>query len=105
DASGFDAQHMRQARDDLVGLAVEGEQRLQARVWPQPEFTWRRFQDRIVALVGVRHRNRAEFQAGFLDALGIEPFESQCERNLRQGLLPESTATSARDGAPGSGCP
>ena len=84
------------------GEVVERKQRLQARVRPQPEFTGRRLEDRIVALVGVRHGERAELEAGLLDALGIEPVEIQRESQLRHVRSP---ATSGRGGAPGSGCP
>ena len=50
---------------------------------PQPEFAGRGLEDRIVALVGVRDGERAEFEAGLLDALGIEPVQSQGEGKLR----------------------
>ena len=65
------------------GDGIEREQRLQARVRPQPEFAGRRLENRIVALVGVRDGQRAELEAGFLDALGVEPVESQREGKLR----------------------
>ena len=76
---------MREARDEFLRRAVEREQRLQARMRPQPELAGRGLEDRIVALVGIRHGERAEFEAGFLDALGIEPVEIQREGKLRHG--------------------
>jgi hypothetical protein len=39
------------------------------------EFTRRRLENGVVALVRVRHGEGAELEAGFLDALGIEPVE------------------------------
>ena len=52
---------------------------------PEPEFTGGGLQNRIVALVGIGHGQRAELEAGFLDTLGIEPVEIQRERNLWHG--------------------
>ena len=42
---------------------------------PQAKFTGSRLENRIVALVGVRDGESAEFEAGLLDALGVEPVE------------------------------
>ena len=44
---------------------------------PEPEFTGGGLENRIVALVGIGHGQRAEFETGFLDTLGIEPVEIQ----------------------------
>jgi hypothetical protein len=44
---------------------------------PQAKFTGGWFENRIVALVGVRDGESAEFEAGLLDALGVEPIEIQ----------------------------
>src|SRR6187549_3769576 len=52
---------------------------------PEPELTGRRLEDRIVALVGIGHGQRAEFETGFLDSLGVEAVEIQRESKLRHG--------------------
>ena len=80
------AQHVRKARDEFLRRRVERKQRLQPRVRPQPEFARRRLEDRVVALIGVRHRERAELEAGVLDALGVEPVQRQREGQLRHGF-------------------
>ena len=86
EARRFDAQHVREAGDQVLRRGVERKQRLQARMRPQAEFTGSRFENRIVALVGVRDGERAEFETGFLDALGVESVESQRESKLRHAV-------------------
>ena len=65
--------------------AIEGEQRLQPRMWPEAELARRGLEDRVITHVGVRHGLRAEFEAGFFHPLGVEAVEIQREGNLGQG--------------------
>ena len=90
EAARIDSQHVRQPGDDLLWPAVEGKQRLQLRMRPQPELAGRGLEDRVVTLVRVRHRLRAELEAGLLDALGIESVEGQCQRQLWHSSLTTS---------------
>jgi hypothetical protein len=83
DARRLDAQHVRQAVDHFRRRGLEGIQGLQPRMRPQPEFTRRRLQDGVVVLVGVRHGHRAELEAGFFDARGVESVQRHRDRELR----------------------
>jgi hypothetical protein len=51
---------------------------------PEPKFTGRGFEDRVVALIGIRNGERAEFEAGLFDAFRVEAVESHGESKLRQ---------------------
>ena len=83
EAFGLDAQHVREAGDQVIRRGIERKQRLQPRMRPQAKFAGSRFENRIVALVGVRDGDGAELEAGLLDALGVEPVQSQREGKLR----------------------
>jgi hypothetical protein len=64
---------MRKARHEVLRRRLEGKQRLQPRMGPEPEFARRGLENRVVALVRVRNGERAELETGLFDPLGVQP--------------------------------
>src|SRR5579862_6245976 len=69
-----------QPANDVLRVAISGEQRPQAGGWPEPKLTRQRLEYRIILSVHVRHRSRAQTETDSFSLVWIQ--RTQVERQL-----------------------